>query len=351
MAEDLQAKIIQTRKEIDQIKEETKANRDAKEDTTMKKFTSEIPGVTRSDHVKFKRGLRGHISKIYAMHWANDSTHLVSASQDGLMLTWDGQTTNKIHCIRIRSSWVMTCAYAPSMKFVACGGLDNIVSIYSVAPKSTSSEPLNNTTSELAGHVGYISCMRYVDENRILTSSGDATCCLWDVEQSTKIMDFKDHQADVMCVSVSPDQNTFISGACDSTAKLWDMRTESCVASFAGHDADINAIAYHPSGNAFITGSDDFSCKLFDIRADRELMNYSTDSMQHGVTSVTVSGTGRYLFCGYDDLGCLWWDVLKGDCITKLTGHENRVSCLGVSPDGYALCTGSWDSTLRIWAN
>lgn len=36
-----------------------------------------------------------------------------------------------------------------------------------------------------------------------------------------------------------------------------------------------------------------------------------------------------------------------------LTGHENRVSCLGVSVDGMALCTGSWDSTLRVsdWAN
>jgi hypothetical protein len=31
-----------------------------------------------------------------------------------------------------------------------------------------------------------------------------------------------------------------------------------------------------------------------------------------------------------------------------LTGHENRVSCLGVSTDGMALCTGSWDSTLKV---
>jgi hypothetical protein len=27
-----------------------------------------------------------------------------------------------------------------------------------------------------------------------------------------------------------------------------------------------------------------------------------------------------------------------------LNGHENRVSCLGVSNDGISLCTGSWDS-------
>ncbi len=32
-----------------------------------------------------------------------------------------------------------------------------------------------------------------------------------------------------------------------------------------------------------------------------------------------------------------------------LSGHDNRVSCIGVTPDGMACCTGSWDSFLKIW--
>jgi len=36
--------------------------------------------------------------------------------------------------------------------------------------------------------------------------------------------------------------------------------------------------------------------------------------------------------------------VLRGEKIGSLNGHENRVSCLGVSNDGISLCTGSWDS-------
>ena len=31
-------------------------------------------------------------------------------------------------------------------------------------------------------------------------------------------------------------------------------------------------------------------------------------------------------------------------------GHENRVSCLGVNSTGEALCTGSWDTYLKVWA-
>ena len=42
------------------------------------------------------------------------------------------------------------------------------------------------------------------------------------------------------------------------------------------------------------------------------------------------------------------WDVLRGDRVGSLSGHENRVSCLGVSNDGMSLCTGSWDSTVSL---
>lgn len=56
------------------------------------------------------------------------------------------------------------------------------------------------------------------------------------------------------------------------------------------------------------------------------------------------------MFAGYDDFSSHVWDTLKGEHVGTLAGHENRVSCLGVSKDGMALCTGSWDSYLKIWA-
>jgi hypothetical protein len=87
---------------------------------------------------------------------------------------------------------------------------------------------------------------------------------------------------------------------------------------------------------------------LFDIRADRELNSFTHDNILCGITSVAFSISGRILFGGYDDWTCNVWDTLKGERVGVLTGHENRVSCLGVSIDGMALCTGSWDSTLRV---
>lgn len=58
--------------------------------------------------------------------------------------------------------------------------------------------------------------------------------------------------------------------------------------------------------------------------------------------------SGRLLFAGYNDYTINVWDVLKGTRATILFGHENRVSRVRVSPDGTALCSASWDSTLRV---
>ena len=131
-------------------------------------------------------------------------------------------------------------------------------------------------------------------------------------------------------------------------AFIWDMRTSHVVQSFEGHQSDINSVKFHPSGDAISTGSDDSTCRLFDLRADKEVAVYSKESIIFGVNSVDFSVSGRLLFAGYNDYTVNVWDTLRSQRVGLLYGHENKVSCLQVSPDGTALSTGSWDFTLRV---
>ena len=79
---------------------------------------------------------------------------------------------------------------------------------------------------------------------------------------------------------------------------------------------------------------------------------FGNDKIVSGVTSVAFSASGRVLFAGHDDSSCVGWDTLgEGQNVAfPLAGHESRVSCLGVNSKGEALCTGSWDSLLKVWA-
>uniref|UniRef100_A0A663MMT2 G protein subunit beta 4 n=1 Tax=Athene cunicularia TaxID=194338 RepID=A0A663MMT2_ATHCN len=220
---------------------------------------------------------------------------LVSASQDGKLIIWDSYTTNKVELFIIRiSNSCITCVFERA-------------------------------------------CIYFF------------LCALWDIETGQQTTTFTGHTGDVMSLSLSPDMRTFVSGACDASSKLWDIRDGMCRQSFTGHVSDINAVCFFPNGHAFATGSDDATCRLFDLRADQELMMYSHDNIICGITSVAFSKSGRLLLAGYDDFNCNVWDTLKGERAGVLAGHDNRVSCLGVTDDGMAVATGSWDSFLRIW--
>lgn len=103
--------------------------------------------------------------------------------------------------------------------------------------------------------------------SKILTSSGDGTCALWDVESGQLLQSFHGHAADVLCLDLAPSEtgNTFVSGVrkashpppaaifktpifrfllqgCDKKANVWDMRSGQCIQSFETHESDINSV-------------------------------------------------------------------------------------------------------------
>uniref|UniRef100_A0A452EDK7 G protein subunit beta 3 n=1 Tax=Capra hircus TaxID=9925 RepID=A0A452EDK7_CAPHI len=335
--------------EMEQLRQEAEQ---LKKQIALTNFLQLVSGLEVVGRVQMRtrRTLRGHLAKIYAMHWATDSNHVCLSSAQAVgkrLARWEAPAIPplQVHAIPLRSSWVMTCAYAPSGNFVACGGLDNMCSIYSLKSR----EGNVKVSRELSAHTGYLSCCRFLDDNNIVTSSGDTTCALWDIETGQQKTVFVGHTGDCMSLAVSPDFRLFISGACDASAKLWDVREGTCRQTFTGHESDINAICFFPNGEAICTGSDDASCRLFDLRADQELTTYAHESIICGITSVAFSLSGRLLFAGYDDFNCNVWDSMKCERVGILSGHDNRVSCLGVTADGMAVATGSWDSFLKIW--
>mmetsp|Transcript_28922 Transcript_28922/g.42886 ORF Transcript_28922/g.42886 Transcript_28922/m.42886 type:complete len:353 (-) Transcript_28922:401-1459(-) len=350
---DITERIEAAKAEVEKLKGEIDSIRSDKNDKTMIDVSSAsgpLRELRKPPATKLRRTLKGHFGKIYAMHWAGDSEELVSASQDGKLIVWNALSTNKVEAVPLRSSWVMTCAFEQTHnKMVACGGLDNLCSLYHLGEGQNV-----RAAKELTGHDGYLSCCRFIDEGHIITSSGDSTCIRWDSETGEIINTFSDHTGDVMSLSICPDnQNVFVSGSVDATAKIWDVRTGKCVQTHTGHESDINSVDFFPDGNTFGTGSDDSTCRMFDLRCYNEVNRFGHDKILCGITSVQFSKSGRLLFAGYDDFNCYVWDTLsngKTHAFQLPTPHENRISCLGVNGKGDALCTGSWDTFLKIWA-
>lgn len=119
------------------------------------------------------------------------------------------------------------------------GGMDNMCTVYDVNNRDTTGSA--KLVRELAGYEGFLSSCRFLDDNHILTGSGDMKLCVWDLETGKKTAEVAAaHGGDVVSISMSPDGNQFVTGSVDRTCKLWDVRELKQIQTFFGHSADVN---------------------------------------------------------------------------------------------------------------
>ncbi len=196
--------------EIEQLKRRIYEERLKLSDRTTAQVAEHLEPI-QGLNIKVRRSLKGHNAKVLCLDWCSDKRHLVSSSQDGKLIVWDAFTTNKEHAVTMPTTWVMACAYGPSGNVVACGGLDNKVTVYPL----TLDDDVSSRKRTVGTHTSYMSCCLFPgSDNQVLTGSGDATCALWDVESGAVLQSFHGHSADVMSIDLAPgpNPNTFVSG-------------------------------------------------------------------------------------------------------------------------------------------
>lgn len=388
--EELQNQINLARQESKQLYVQIDKIKGKIKDATLPDMTKSIPPLSKDKiNLKPTLALKGHNNKISDVRWSRDSKKILSASQDGFMLLWDASSGFKENAVPLDSQWVLSCDISPSGSLVASAGLSNNCTVYRVSKENRVQQ---SVMSIFKGHTGYVSDLAFTDNSHILTASGDMTCAFWDISKAKRIREYAEHLGDVLALSPSPSSadngtNTFASCGSDGYIYLWDVRTGSVVQTFFVSDSDINAVQFFKDGNALASGSDDGIIRLFDLRSDCQIGTYSlADSLDskrrqfqsayarpgneggsnhtrvnsdssggyvdnQGLVSIDFSSSGRLLYSCYTDFGCVVWDILKSEIVGKLEGHSNRVSRVRTSPDGFAVCTGSWDSTMKVWSS
>lgn len=342
MAE-LKAQIAANKKKIQALEQNLNGMRDMGMSAVVD-AAGDIP--TAYTPLKAVKKLTGHFGKIYAMDWGPSQEILLSGAQDGTLIIWNALKNTKVNMFDLASNWLMTCAMSSSGNLVASGGLDNTCTIHATAEGK--SEP-----QKLVDHAGYLSGAAFLDDQKVITSSGDSTCKLWDIDSGKVLQTFEGHQSDVMGVQLIPDSpHLVLTGSCDTTCKIWDHREQKAnVLTFPGHKQDVNTVDCSSCGNFFVSGGDDSTIILHDIRSYGPLQRYSLDEdAGPNIASVCLSRSSRLIYACYEDTGVEAWDVLGAQHATLIGSELMRVSCLGVNKQGNALATGGWDNTMRVWA-
>lgn len=88
--------------------------------------------------------------------------------------------------------------------------MDNMCTVYDINNRDASGT--TKIVRELAGYEGFLSSCRFLDDNHILTGSGDMKLFIWDLEAGKKTAEMDGHNGDIVCnflIPINKNNNNF----------------------------------------------------------------------------------------------------------------------------------------------
>ncbi|ETO02644.1 WD repeat-containing protein [Reticulomyxa filosa] len=174
--------------------------------------------------------------------------------------------------------------------------------------------------------------------------------------------------------STFDDSPCICSGSQDKTVRVWNVETAEQIQLFKGHEDDVYCVRfsqyhyYNHHHNVICSASYDKTICFWDFKNNRQIriFNEHTDGVA-GIEFSAFTG-GRYLCSGSYDKTIRLWDIETSKSLHVFNGHTNAVLCVAFSHlqsynnnntksngvgviggNGYTICSGSGDTTIRIW--
>jgi WD40 repeat protein/tRNA A-37 threonylcarbamoyl transferase component Bud32/tetratricopeptide (TPR) repeat protein len=241
-------------------------------------------------------------------------------------------------------------------------------------------------------HAAKITCAQFSpDGELVITSSKDATACLWSTRSGTAVGEPLRHNAGITWVEFSPDGQSIVTASEDGTARVWNVQSQKPVSPPLRHDWAVLYAAFSPDGSRVVTASQDRTVRCWDWRlgaaASPPIMLAGTAYFAcfspdgNDVLTATDDGTARIFSCDdgrelatyphqrqpdsavsfpqyspkgdrvmvFQTGGARIFDRTRdpGPPIHLLHGHD--VTSAVFSRDGRLVATGSLDNTAAIW--
>lgn len=216
--------------------------------------------------------------------------------------------------------------------------------------------------AKLTGHNGIVHAVAYSSgsSSYILTGSADRTIRLYNPQKAPPssvapttnsaypaglVNKYNAHGYEVLSIDVNEANDRFVSTGGDKTVFLWDVQTAQTVRRWTGHAGRVNRGAFGGESDSIIaTGSFDGTVKIWDVKSNAYKPIMSLDDAKDSITDVAIHDAE--IISASVDGRIRSYDLRMGMCQVDVIGQP--CTSLAVSKKGTEVLVSSLDSTVRL---
>jgi eukaryotic-like serine/threonine-protein kinase len=170
--------------------------------------------ITADNFTRIERiaTLSGHTADITEVVWSPDNQRIASASLDGTVRIWDGNTYQLISTLSGDTS-IESVAWSHSGKHLAASSVGGDVYIW---------ETLTYKIVKVLRHTSAIHCVSWSpDDTKLVATYSEPSIMIWGMTSYTTIKKWTGQDPHISCAKWSPDGTQIASTSNDGLLRLW----------------------------------------------------------------------------------------------------------------------------------
>lgn len=227
----------------------------------------------------------------------------------GLAVAYDVKTGKRAFQVGDELDVVLAADISPDNRWVALGGPQKLVRVYSTADGSQ--------IVQIKKHTDWIYDLEFSPDG-VLLATGDRSGGLWVWEAGTdrEFYNLEGHKGPVTSVSWRADSNLLASASEDGTIRFWNMANGKQAKSISAHGG-VSSIAFGHDGHLASTGRDRV-VRLWDVNG-KEVR--TLPAMNDLGLKVALTHDGKRVVAGDWTGEVHLWDTANGKLVAKLSSN------------------------------
>ncbi|MFF3327724.1 WD40 repeat domain-containing protein [Streptomyces sp. NPDC002889] len=218
------------------------------------------------------------------------------------------------------------------------------------------------TPFTISPYQGFVECMAFSPDGRLLATAGEKRVELWDPTTGTRVYEGLEGSG---AVAFSPDGRRLVGGLSiysvtddlpdEHTVRVWDTATGAPVCNpLRGLTCVVRAVAFSSDGRVaagggwYNTRPGQTIARVWDTASGGSRGMALTGHLG-AIQAMAFSPDGQLLATAGDDRTVQLWNPATSAHLGRLIGHTAPVQAVIFSPDGQMLATAGDDRTVRLW--